>query len=206
MPRHRVYVNDVPLDFIPRAELPASVFITDAPVVSEEAEDLHEMLLRFSDGSYPNGLNCICEDAEAAWRRWTSMYTLSVAAGGVVRHMDGRILLIFRRGKWDLPKGKLDYEETPEHAAVREVQEECGIGGLHLGPLLKITFHTYTEKKRPILKKTFWYAMTCTDTRTPVPQEEEDIEKVVWMTPAEIRENVFPNTYRSVREVLECSL
>ena len=113
------------------------------------------------------------------------------------------ILFIFRRGKWDLPKGKIDEGETPEQAALREVGEECGLKELELGALIATTFHTYLLKDKRILKKTFWYEMSSDSKVELVPQTEEDIEKVAWMTEGQIKSAVFSNTYPSVKSVLE---
>ena len=44
--------------------------------------------------------------------------------------------MIFRRGKWDLPKGKLDKGEKIEDCAVREVEEETGLKNVKLNSLL----------------------------------------------------------------------
>ncbi len=65
-----------------------------------------------------------------------------------------------------------------------------------------MTFHTYSEKKKNILKKTHWYAMHYDGEEQPAPQVEEDIEKVVWMTRDEIHQGAFSNTYRSIQDVL----
>ena len=55
------------------------------------------------------------------------------AGGGIVVHENGKMLFIFRKGKWDLPKGKVDKGETIEAAAIREVEEETGVQNLRLG-------------------------------------------------------------------------
>ena len=52
---------------------------------------------------------------------------------------------MFRRGKWDLPKGKLDPGETLEACALREVREETGVGQLELIKFLLVTEHEYEE-------------------------------------------------------------
>ncbi|HLG03659.1 MAG TPA: NUDIX domain-containing protein, partial [Bacteroidia bacterium] len=96
-----------------------------------------------------------------------SRATLIEAAGGVVLNDNHELLLIFRKGKWDLPKGKMDAGETPQQAAMREVSEECGIGKLKIVRPLEPTFHTYLEKGKFILKKTWWYEMRCADDRPP---------------------------------------
>jgi 8-oxo-dGTP pyrophosphatase MutT (NUDIX family) len=49
------------------------------------------------------------------------------AGGGIVVNEQNEVLLIYRRGKWDLPKGKLDDGETIEECALREVKEETGL-------------------------------------------------------------------------------
>jgi hypothetical protein len=54
-------------------------------------------------------------------------YTIIQAGGGLVYNDAGDIMMIFRRGKWDLPKGKLDKGETIDECALREVGEETGI-------------------------------------------------------------------------------
>src|SRR5215203_3325026 len=82
------------------------------------------------------------------------------AAGGLVHTAGDHLLLIFRRGKWDLPKGKLDNGEDLKTCAVREVEEETGITGVHLQDLLAVTYHTYHEKGQFLLKETYWYLMT----------------------------------------------
>ena len=58
----------------------------------------------------------------------------------------GEILVIFRRGSWDIAKGKLDPGETLKEAAVREVMEETGISGIKRKELIDITYHTYLNK------------------------------------------------------------
>ena len=70
-------------------------------------------------------------------------FTIVQAAGGMVKNEKNETLLIFRRGKWDLPKGKLDKGESLEECAVREVEEETGLKNVKLVSPLIITYHTY---------------------------------------------------------------
>ena len=125
------------------------------------------------------------------------------AAGGIVKNSMEEVLVIYRKKKWYLPKGKLDYEETPEIAAIREVREECGISKLVMGKFLMKTFHTYTEKNKFILKKTHWFTMTSPENEKLIPQLEENIEEARWMNKEKIYKKVFPKTYASIEEVLE---
>ncbi|MFM9051308.1 MAG: NUDIX hydrolase, partial [Bacteroidota bacterium] len=160
------------------------------------------LLEQMSGPIAPAAVCYLCYDAHSTWMRFVSLFTLSVAAGGIVQDTGGRILVIRRRGKWDLPKGKLDYDETPEHAAVREVMEECGLQKVELGQPVGITFHTYAERNKRILKKTHWFRMR-TEEKILTPQAEEDIEEAVWMSEEQVRTRVFTDTYRSVSDLLE---
>lgn len=117
------------------------------------------------------------------------------AAGGLVLK-DGKILMMYRLGVWDLPKGKLNKKEKVQEGALREVEEECSIQVEVIDKLPK-TWHSYAFKGKKILKKTSWYVMNCTDDSLMKPQAEEFIEEVRWMTPEEVLE-VLPKAYTSI--------
>ena len=126
------------------------------------------------------------------------------AAGGVVRNEEGQILFIHRRGKWDLPKGKLDNGEEIAVCAVREVQEETGIRRIILGDFLCNTFHHYNQGSKSYLKRTAWYAMRSSQAETLLPQAEEDITEVRWIAPAEVPA-LAVKTYSALTDVLRCA-
>jgi hypothetical protein len=95
------------------------------------------------------------------------------AAGGVIENNAQEILLIFRRGHWDLPKGKLDTMETAKAASIRECEEETGLKNLLLGKKISETFHLYREKNgQRALKKTKWFSMNYLGNEIPAPQIE----------------------------------
>ncbi|MBC6989312.1 MULTISPECIES: NUDIX hydrolase [Hymenobacter] len=121
------------------------------------------------------------------------------AAGGLVVK-DGLVLMIYRLGKWDLPKGKLKKEEDPALGALREVEEECNIK-IDIGEKLPSTWHSYAYNGNKILKKTNWYIMQCTDDTLMKPQAEEYIEEVRWMTPQEAL-TVLEEAYASIALVV----
>lgn len=110
------------------------------------------------------------------------------AGGGLVHNPTGDTLMIFRNGRWDLPKGKREIDETIEQCAIREVEEECGItpGTLTLGKLLHQTYHIYTLQGRLVLKKTWWFAMNHSGQGHMEPQLIEGITKVKWVSRAEL--------------------
>ncbi len=122
------------------------------------------------------------------------------AAGGLVIK-DEKILMIYRMGVWDLPKGKLEKKERVKEGALREVEEECNITVEILEKLPK-TWHSYAFKGKKILKKTSWYLMSCSDDSLMKPQAEEFIEKVSWMTPEEVLE-VLPKAYTSIAFIMK---
>ena len=114
------------------------------------------------------------------------------------------LLVIYRRGSWDLPKGKIDPGETKEEAAVREIQEETGLQTVELGKLICSTYHTYKDKKgNRILKLTHWFEMHTTEIAL-IPQAEEDIEVAEWQKPETFLAGDFP-MYSSIREVVSRS-
>ena len=100
-----------------------------------------------------------------------------------------------------LPKGKVESGEKVEDAAVREVVEECAVRGISLGGLLELTYHTYSYKSEAILKKTYWYAMTCSSKQVLKPQLEEGITEVVWADKTKL--SCVSNTYASIVELLK---
>ncbi|MEO6611180.1 MAG: NUDIX domain-containing protein [Chitinophagaceae bacterium] len=132
-------------------------------------------------------------------------FTLVQAAGGRVENEKKQTLLIFRRGKWDLPKGKLDKGESLEECALREVEEETGLQKIKLIAPLAITYHTYHEGARFILKESHWYTMKVSGDQQLVPQIEEGIQEIKWVKADDLtkyRKNAFP----SVVDVLEMRL
>ena len=132
------------------------------------------------------------------------MPTQIIAAGGLVTNPQGQILWIFRRGFWDLPKGKLDEGETIQTCAVREVEEETGIKNIRLHELLKFTNHIYfdTHLNQEVVKRTYWFHMTISAAQMGVPQTTEDIEKIEWHSLATAK-HCLEQTYPTIIEVIE---
>ena len=126
-----------------------------------------------------------------------------VAAGGLVSNNNGEILFIYRRGFWDLPKGKLDEGETIEACAIREVKEETGITNIQLGKLVGTTYHEYFDewKQCEVIKETHWFAMHVTGIQTFVPQQEEDIEDIRWVAPKDMG-IYLQHTYKNIIDII----
>ena len=150
-------------------------------------------------------VNIYGKDPDEIWDLFCDSFTNIDAAGGVVENQNKEILFIHRLGKWDLPKGKIEPNETLENTAIREVEEETGIKNLKLIHFIDSTYHIYREPKNnaPILKTTFWYLMKYYDNETLLPQTEEGITKVEWKTKQNIITDVLPNTFKNIVLILE---
>ena len=132
------------------------------------------------------------------------MSTTLIAAGGMVMNPKQEILWIFRRGFWDLPKGKLDLGETIPQCALREVEEETGITNIQLKELITITYHDYFDKylNKQVTKETHWYQMSIIDFQNGIPQTNEDIEKIEWFLWNDLK-IPLQNTYENIEQVVD---
>jgi len=126
-----------------------------------------------------------------------------VAAGGIVTNPSNEVLFIFRRGKWDLAKGKLDAGETIEQCATREVEEETGLKNIKLEQFIGISKHEYFDKwiNEEVIKETHWYKMSVAEWQELVPQTEEDILDIKWVPIVEI-ESYLSRSYESIEEII----
>lgn len=124
------------------------------------------------------------------------------AAGGLVKNGDGDYLFIYRLDKWDLPKGKVEESEKMKDAALREVEEECGIKVNYLGPKIATTYHTYYMRGKFVLKQTKWYEMAVNKVPKLIPQTEEDITQAIWLDANDL-DKVQNNTYPLINEIIE---
>lgn len=155
-------------------------------------------LLQKFDNS--NILYIIGGDPNSALEEFRSGLANVEAAGGLVENTRGEILLMRRRGWWDLPKGHIEKRETHEQAALREVEEETGLHEVQIIQPLGTTQHFYHIAGRWEMKRTWWYRMRRYGDETPVPQTEEDITEIVWMKGPELWKAVS-SSYGTIREV-----
>ncbi len=124
-------------------------------------------------------------------------YSYMEAAGGLVRNQNNQYLFIKRFDMWDLPKGKIEKGESPEEAAIREVEEETGIEGINIIKPINDSWHIYPWKEQTVLKKTYWYLMESNYSGELTPQTKEDITDAVWLRKSEAKE-ALENSYRSL--------
>jgi ADP-ribose pyrophosphatase YjhB (NUDIX family) len=139
------------------------------------------------------GENAVVEALKTTFR-------MTPAAGGIVVK-DGKIVSIVRNGIPDLPKGHIEKGESPEQAALREVEEETGIDKLQIVKPLPSTWHCYFEHEEWKLKRTYWYLMESEMDLQAKPQTEEGISEVKLIGAEEI-DSFLKRTFRSISEIL----
>jgi len=170
-----------------------------------DLQELKQLVLLFGYLNKIKKLFIFHKDVEYLFLKFSSLFKVVEAAGGVIRSETGKVLVINRRGKWDLPKGKIDDDETPEQTAVREISEECGLHNLQLKDLITTTYHSYLLNGEPILKKVYWYDVVYKGNEKEIkPQTEEDISEVLWLMPDDTT-IILGNTYLSIIDVFRKS-
>ena len=164
----------------------------------------NELIQNFENSKYQKAV-IINENFEDAWNAFTQNFILIEAAGGVVQNSEKELLFIFRRGKWDLPKGKMEAGEDAETCANREIEEETGTSNLRLIEKITDTYHVYQEGEKKVLKISHWYYFTSDTKQELIPQTEEDITLIEWIA----KENLIKplnNTFHNIKDVIEIFL
>ncbi|MDZ7878164.1 MAG: NUDIX hydrolase [Saprospiraceae bacterium] len=197
---YKVFINNKPLRLINSANKEQE---SDKILVAKYAgkqKFLYHFIDTLEKSPRYQGITLVSENIEKLWTDFQGIYKIIEAAGGVVFNAKGEVLLIYRLKTWDLPKGKIDKGETPEIAAVREIQEETGLDKVDLGDFICHTYHTYEHKGKRVLKKTHWFAMQTAEEKL-TPQYSEDIELAEWRDLSAFVETQ-PVIYPSILEVL----
>lgn len=205
---YKIYHNDIPVFLTTPAEVAQTGLqagkLTHVAAYTGKKKMIRQYLDLLDKTPKTEAVLIHATDLEGLWTDFQACFKVLEAAGGYVLNGSGELLVFFRRDSWDMPKGKIDPGETPEQAAVREVQEETGLVTVHLGDFLAHTYHTYPMKDKQILKKTWWYRMTTPDTLL-VPQTEEDIEEIQWVDPKAWLAS-GPAVYANILEVIRLGM
>jgi len=175
---------------------PDTVFIDELSTAA-----INSLLHEINKKQFHAGI-ILSENIEKLKKDFFKHFKLLKAAGGLVKNKDGDILLIFRRGKWDLPKGKLDENESLIECAVREVKEETGLTKIKAGKEIGATYHTYVQFGKHILKESHWFMMDAKKDEPLVPQTEEDITEIKWVKKEDLEQYVH-NTFPTIISVLQ---
>lgn len=200
---YKIYFNDKPLFLCDEMDPVITAYARhdDAVFIDEFSPPavnsmIHEMRLeKVHAGIFLHA------DLETLKKAFWKKFILVKAGGGLVRNEAGKLLFIFRRGKWDLPKGKLDAGETIEQCAAREVREETGLSFVELKKPLLITWHTYDENGKHFLKETHWYLMDAHGNEKLIPQQEEQITESKWVDKTDLP-HLAGNTFPSIVDTL----
>jgi ADP-ribose pyrophosphatase YjhB (NUDIX family) len=190
------------------------VFVNDKPivlttVVSKETDFKNYLLKSVKIGKVIKDLNkssikevrLIGKNEDKLLKKFLKKLPKVIAGGGKVYNDKGDILFIFRNGKWDLPKGKIDGKETIEAAALREVEEETGVKDLKIIKPLETTYHIFKRNGRHRIKITKWFEMHSSYAGELVPEEIEGITKVEWFNP-EQTQKALENSYANIKELM----
>lgn len=131
-----------------------------------------------------------------------NLTNIVVAGGGLVFNDKKELLVIFRRGSWDLPKGKIEKNEHKRLGALREVMEETGVDNVLIDKKVGKTYHIFNHKgNKRSLKLTYWYAMFTSFDKALTPQAEEDIEKAEWVKPEKFLKEYKP-MYKNINDIV----
>ena len=197
----KIFINEKPVIFI---EKPADFPGKPGYVLQEstEKEDLQQALRSFEASPDQLALYVLGKDTEKSFRKFCALFIIVEAGGGLIVNKEGFYLFIFRREKWDLPKGKAEKGEPIADTARREVREETGLD-VEVKSTIGVTYHAYHEGDLIILKKTYWFYMVYEGDKKPVPQTSEDISRIKWLDKNDIESVVYKNTFASIRDLLE---
>ena len=160
-----------------------------------ESAGVEKIISTLKNDKY-KAVHLIGSDLDSMLKTFLKLLPNVVAAGGKVLNSSGRILFIFRNGKWDLPKGKTEPNETIDQTALREVEEETGIKGLHITKPIEITYHILKRNNKYQIKKTYWFEMYSDYKGDLIPQLSEGITKVKWIGPKKlkkVKKNIYAN-------------
>lgn len=192
---YEVFINEHPIILTNRLtkETDFKLFLLDTFNVNDVASQLARGDIRAAHLYYP--------DEAQLMKKLKAKVPLVMAGGGVVLNPKNEVLFIFRNGKWDLPKGKMDKGETMEQAAVREVMEETGVKNLKIERFLCKTYHIF-KRGDYRLKETHWYLMRTSYNGKLVAQENEGIHKVEWKNDEAVQD-ALGNSYQNIKIVIK---
>ncbi|MBL0343419.1 MAG: NUDIX domain-containing protein [Bacteroidetes bacterium] len=200
---YKVFINDKEITF-KRSVLEDKITKDDS--YEKKIHELSAKLINSKKGLSKN-ITLISNRPFFAMHAFLKTFKKISAAGGIVSKSKNNdpILMIFRLGKWDLPKGKTEKGENLSQAAIREVREECGIKKLRIIKKLPPTYHLYVLKNEWVVKKTAWFLMNSAYTGTLTPQAEEGIQQVKWVPKTQLK-SYLSLSYSSIAHLIRTEI
>jgi len=199
----KIYFDDKPLFLCDDVDASLQPYVHHDDAVFIDELNLHtvkSMIHEMQDPSVHAGV-FFHKDLSELKDTFFKKFTLIKAGGGFIQNENDAVLMMFRRGKWDLPKGKLDKKETIEECAIRETEEETGLKNINLISPLITTYHTYHEGTKFMLKESSWFKMKVNGEQKLIPQTTEQISKLEWVNKDDL-EKYKKNSFPSVIDVL----
>lgn len=189
---YKVFINDKPLFLTSTLEKERNFkyFLLDTV-------DLQKLIAQYFADQHTNAY-LYHADEELLLKLFKEKITINKAGGGLVENEKGQVLFIYRNGKWDLPKGGIEKNETIEETSIREVEEETSCRDLKITKRLEKTFHVFKRNGEYRLKITYWFLMNTKYNGNLHGQIEEGIEKVVWVDKKDIPE-LLKNSYQNIK-------
>ena len=202
MQNYKIYINNIVVLLVQHKQN-FNIGKKDAAIYfCSKKEELEKIITAVEIGSISTNLILVAKDIEWLKKNFFELFKIVIAGGGLVQNDKGEYLMIFRKGKWDIPKGKIEKDEDVKLGAIREVEEETGITNVFINYKLGKTYHTYKLKDKWVLKETHWYAMRTSFEGELVPQANEGIEKAVWAKKKKVKE-MMKNTFPSIKDVVK---
>ena len=189
---YKVFVNNRPLFLTNKIEKE-----TDFQLFLLNSADIEQLVTKLFENKIHKAF-LYHPDEKEILTTLKSKISVEKAAGGLVYNPKGEILFIYRNGKWDLPKGGIEKNEGKKEAAIREVEEETGVKNLKIIDRIDKTYHIFKRNGKFRLKITYWYKMETSFTENLIPQEEEGIEKAVWVQANQVAE-LLENSYENIK-------
>lgn len=196
---YKVFVNDKPIIFTTSLKNEE-----DYPVYIYKNTIIEELIYKLKVGKL-NGVYIYSSNLVEDWLDFKVKFKVITAAGGLVLNENKKVLFIYRGNKWDLPKGRVEEGENLEEAAIREVEEECGIEKLIINRKLLVTYHLFMHQNKYRLKQTHWYLMFSSYEGSLTPQLEEGITKAQFKDEEETHK-ALQNTFANIIMVYESYL
>ncbi|RXR21524.1 NUDIX hydrolase [Flavobacterium stagni] len=193
---YKVFVNDKPL-FLTNEVAKE----TDFQLFLLESVDIEQLIVKMFNNKIKKAYLYYPDEKEIL-KKVKEKIPVKKAGGGLVYNAEGKVLFIYRNGKWDLPKGGIEKNEDIEDTALREVEEETGVNQLKITRKLQKTYHIFKRGGKYRLKITHWFEMKTNFKGTPTPQANEGIEKVAWLSPEEVRD-ALGNSYENIKLLFE---
>ena len=202
---YKIYINEKPLILADSISVRDSWYTEKRTIVVQYLKKTKQILQYMDMLSKSKKIDKVIihhVDKKQLREDFFSLVNIVEAGGGLVFNDNKELLVIFRRGAWDLPKGKIEKKEHRRLGAMREVMEETGISNAKITKKVGKTYHLFNHKgNKRSLKLTHWYEMTTNHLGALVPQLEEDIVKAEWVNPKKFLKNYDP-TFKNITDII----